>query len=599
YKNYSVVFIIFFLVSIILRNYPYWENLLFFIFLYATLASSWNIIGGYAGQISLCNGAFFGIGMYVSSLLFIKYGISPWFGMIFGAISAVLIVLTIGSLLFWRLKSGFFALASLTIVIIFYRICIYLKGLTGGSEGLAIPVIGGPENMIFSQKFYYVIIAMVVCFITIITSAFIKSHKLGYQLIALKENDYAAESLGIDTFRCKLKAFIASAVFPAMIGAVYSQYAAFIEPSYAFSIDVSIKSGLITLIGGMSTVAGPFIGAIVMVSLEFILRSYFGGGDLPGIDIFVNGIVLILVVIYMPSGFLEKFELLINKYIDKKEKANVLSDGGGKKKMISNSNGNGFFSHKQEENIKTSFNDRSIIFRASNLTKKFGGLIAVDNLSFEVREGSILGVIGPNGAGKTTLYNLITGFYPLNNGKIEFKGKIISGLNSPNIICRNYKISRTFQVVKLFANLTVLENIIVGAFCRENDIEKATKKAQKVVEFIGLKKYANTLAHSLPIALKKSLELGRSLATEPELLLLDESMAGLTPEEMKDLIELIRKISKSGITIIIIEHVMKAIMTLSERIIVLNYGKKIAEGTPKEIAQNEKVIEVYTGQTAF
>jgi len=267
--------------------------------------------------------------------------------------------------------------------------------------------------------------------------------------------------------------------------------------------------------------------------------------------------------------------------------------------MISNSNGNSFFSHKQEENIKTSFNGHSIIFRASNLTKKFGGLIAVDNLSFEVREDSILGVIGPNGAGKTTLYNLITGFYPLDNGKIEFKGKIISGLNSPNIICRNHRISRTFQIVKPFANLTVLENIIVGALCRENDIEKATKKAQKVVEFIGLKKYANISAYSLPLALKKVLELGRSLATEPKLLLLDELMAGLTPEEMKYLMELIRKISKLGITIIIIEHVMKAIMTLSEKIIVLNYGKKIAEGTPKEITQNKKVIEVYTGQTAF
>jgi len=302
------------------------------IFLYATLASSWNIIGGYAGQISLCNGAFFGIGMYVSSLLFIKYGISPWFGMIFGAISAALIALAIGSLLFWRLKSGFFALGSLAIVVIFYRICIYFKGLTGGAEGLAIPVIGGPKNMIFSQKFYYVIIAIVIYFITIITSAFIKSHKIGYQLIALKENNYAAESLGINTFRCKVKAFIASAVFSGMIGAVYSQYAMFIEPAYAFSVDVSIKVGLITIIGGMSTVAGPFIGAIIMVTLEFILRSYFGGGGLPGIDIFVNGIVLILVVIYMPGGFLQKFELLINKYIDKKEKANVLSDGGGERK---------------------------------------------------------------------------------------------------------------------------------------------------------------------------------------------------------------------------------------------------------------------------
>jgi len=176
---------------------------------------------------------------------------------------------------------------------------------------------------------------------------------------------------------------------------------------------------------------------------------------------------------------------------------------------------------------------------------------------------------------------------------------MISGLNSPNIICRNYKISRTFQVVKPFANMTVLENIMIGALCRENDVEKATKKAQKVVEFIGLKKYANILAHSLPIALKKRLELGRSLATEPELLLLDESMAGLTPKEIKNLIELIRKISKSEITIIIIEHIMKAIMNLSERIIVLDYGKKIAEGTPKEITQNKKVIEVYTGQTTF
>jgi len=612
YSKWGILFIIVFLVSLFAKNNQFLENLLFLILINATLASSWNIIGGYCGQFSLCNGLFYGLGMYSSALLFIKFDISPWIGIIIATILVAIVALAIGSLVFWRLKARFFALATLAFVEIGYRICIYLDGLTRGSEGLPIPNIGGPKNMIFNDKFYYVIIMLVICFITIMISGFIKSRKLGYQLIALREDEQAAESLGINTYKCKIIAFMLSAVFCAMAGAVYVQYTTFIDPNYAFSVDVSIKMALMTMIGGVSTVAGPFIGAFIMVFLEVFTRTIFAGGNMGGVDILIDGILLMIIVIYLPGGFLKCFKLSKKEiYKKKKAKAHVLSND---RKINFESDKAFSFFNNQKENIKIPSNilgdyykkikDRNkaikgqIIFRVSNLTKRFGGLVAVNNLSFEVRKGDILGIIGPNGAGKTTLYNLITGFYPIDEGKIEFKGKVISGLNSPNVICRIYNISRTFQVVKPFANMTVLENIMVGALCRENNIENAQKKAQEIIKFIGIKKYSNVPAHSLPIALKKRVELGRSIATEPELLLLDESMAGLTPEETKELIDLIRKISLDT-TVIIIEHVMKAIMALSKRIIVLDHGEKIAEGTPKEISQNEKVIEVYMGKTGF
>jgi len=229
-----------------------------------------------------------------------------------------------------------------------------------------------------------------------------------------------------------------------------------------------------------------------------------------------------------------------------------------------------------------------------NLTKFFGGLGAVVELSFQVKEGEIFGLIGPNGSGKTTIFNLINGFYPPTSGEVLFKGEPITGLK-PNVVCKK-GIARTFQVVKPLSRMTVLENVMASAFLRVKSLAEAQEEALKMLEFCSLAHRKDYLAKSLTIGDRKRLEIARALATRPQLILLDETAAGLNPAELDQAIELIKKIREQGITVLIVEHIMKVIMSISDRIHAINYGQTIGEGTPQEVANNKAVIEAYLGE---
>lgn len=235
-----------------------------------------------------------------------------------------------------------------------------------------------------------------------------------------------------------------------------------------------------------------------------------------------------------------------------------------------------------------------IVLECKNISKRFGGLWALKQVNIQIKEKEILGIIGPNGAGKTTLFNVITGFVKPDEGRVIAFGKDITG-KEPYEICK-LGIARTFQVPKPFPNLTVLENVAIGALIRSKSVNEAVEKAKEILDLVGLSHKKNVYGRDLTVLEMKRLELAKALATEPKILLLDEVMAGLKPAEVDEVLQVIKSIRKRGITVVIIEHVMRAVQSVCERVVVLDRGKVIAEGTPEEVSRNDEVIKSYLGR---
>lgn len=559
----------------VVRN-PYYAHVLLMFFFYAYLALAWNLVGGYAGQLSLGHSVFYGLGAYTSTLLFLHLGISPWLGMIAGGLLAIAASIAIGYPCF-RLHGPFFAMSTLAVLEVFRIASVYASGLTGGSEGISIPIRHGLVNLVLDGKTGYLYIAIALFVAAVLVSLAVQRSRLGHQLVALRENEDAARASGINIRRAKLTAMVMSAFLTAVAGTYYAQYVLYIDPSGEFSVDLSVVMAMMTILGGSGTVLGPILGAAVLAPLQEILRAWLGG-KAQGLHLVIYGLLIIAAVKFLPNGivaWVRRFAAGRTRPVA----VPAIAHAAAIERLIAPA--------------RVASRDPAPLLSVSGLRKAFGGLVAVNGIDVEVRRGEILGVIGPNGAGKTTLFNLLSGFARPDAGRVVFDAADVTGMD-PHEACR-LGIARTFQIPKPLANVSVLENVLIATLLRTREVAEATDHALAVLEFTGLGPKRDALAGSLTPGDQKRLELARALGTRPVLLMLDEVMAGLNPTELNDAVELIDRIRRLGVTILLVEHVMQVVMRISDRLVVLHRGEKIAEGTPSVVATDRGVVAAYLG----
>jgi branched-chain amino acid transport system permease protein len=541
----------------------FYESFLYLVFHAVVLATSWNLLSGYSGYFSFGHAAFFGAGVYSTAVLAAKLD-WPFLATlpVAAAVPAILGV-AIGAVIF-RLKAlrgELFALITLALMFVFATIA--LNTPIDGGPGVYMSNVPVPAFAPSPSGSFY-LMALVLALGSVGIAYAVYRARFGSGLFSIHDDEDVAEVMGVPTYRYKLAALALSCGLVGLAGGIHGLFVSYVTVGETFSGWMALNVILMAALGGTRHWAGPAVGAAAVTAMTF----YFTTSDYAVAGRALIGLIFIVVILFMPNGLLGRFAT----------RKPLATHAGA---MVETNAARG----KTEEPV--------LVVRGAK--KAFKGVQALAGVDLEVRRGEILGLVGPNGSGKSTLINIVSGHYPIDSGSMVFEGVELAGL-APHRVARS-GIARTYQIPRPFAHLSVLENVALPPMFGQVAMDRraAEQEAWRWLEFTGLEKKALRLPRDLNLHERKFLELARALASRPKLIFLDEVLSGLTPAEIDGAIRTIRAIREQGATVVFVEHVMRAVMELTDRVVVLTNGRTIAQGAPREVMRDQQVIDAYLG----